>query len=417
MDLLPWMDKWQMLPPPGGTVLCAVSGGRDSLCLLHYLHAALPLRGCRVAAGHLNHQMRRQGETDEAFVREFCRRRDIPFYAQSTPVYEMAEEWGLSVEEAGRRARYEFLERTAAAIGAQRIATAHHANDNAETVLLNLLRGSGAEGLGGIPPVRGCFIRPLLQTTRDEIEEYCRVHHLGYVEDETNRDTHYARNRLRLTLWSQLETINPAVTAALNRTATILRSENDYLDDQAAALLPAEGTELSLSALQSAPEVLRRRMVRLLLDRLATGKKDVAAAHIDGALRLIEKGRGTLTLPDGARLYCGEGQLRCFVCRQAPPEQALLPGENRWGDYTITVSTPSASGLTVRAWCSGDRLQRGRGSRSLKRIFSDGGIPPQERELLPVFCRDGAAQEVYLPDGENHIVLPCGTEITITKDI
>ena len=157
MDLLPWMERWDMLPPAGGTLLCAVSGGRDSVCLLHYLAHMAPRCGFSVAAGHLNHGMRPEAQGDEDFVRRLCRELDVPFYTETVPVYEAASRWSVGVEEAGRRARYDFLCRTADAIGAARIATAHHAQDQAETVLLNLLRGSGAEGLTGIPPVRGCL--------------------------------------------------------------------------------------------------------------------------------------------------------------------------------------------------------------------------------------------------------------------
>ena len=129
MDLLPWMERWGMLPPKGGVLLCAVSGGRDSVCLLHYLAAIAPQRGFTVAAGHLNHQMRPEARRDEDFVRELCRTLGVAFYTEAAPVYETAARWGLGVEETGRRLRYEFLFRTADAIGADRIATAHHAQD------------------------------------------------------------------------------------------------------------------------------------------------------------------------------------------------------------------------------------------------------------------------------------------------
>ena len=219
MDLIPWMERWGMLPPAGGLLLCAVSGGRDSVCLLHYLANLAPGRGFSVAAAHLNHKMRPEAQRDEDFVRTLCRKLDVPFYTEAVPVYETAEQWGLGVEETGRRLRYDFLQRTAGAIGAERIATAHHAQDQAETVLLNLLRGTGSEGLAGIPPVRGRIVRPLLQTSRREIEDYLEEQGLSHVEDSTNQDTHYARNRLRRELWPQLETINPALTRSIGRTA------------------------------------------------------------------------------------------------------------------------------------------------------------------------------------------------------
>ena len=418
MDLLRWMQQWDMVPEKGEVVLCAVSGGRDSMCLLHYLHSLAPAYGFTVAAGHFNHQMRPEADADEQFVRTFCAERNIPFYTAAAPVYERAEAWNLSVEETGRRLRYEFLSRTGSQIGATRIATAHHGRDNAETVLLNLLRGTGTEGLGGIPPVRGKFIRPLLQTSREEIEAYCAENNIPFVEDSTNGDTHYARNRLRLALWPQLETINSNLTAALGRTAAIVRAENDYLDALAGEKLPAEGTAVSLAALRQAPEVLRRRMLRLMLHRLPTGKKDVSAAHIAAMLELVEKGRGTLTLPDGARIRCAEGTMTFSVAQAAPPEQELHKGENRWGDFTITLSG-EVEGLTVRSWRRNDRLAVENGSRSLKRLFLDGGISPLHRDFLPVVCLRGEVKGVYLQENSSPFTLETNSEtitITITRE-
>ena len=418
MDLLRWMQQWDMLPEEGEVVLCAVSGGRDSMCLLHYLHSIAPDCGFTVAAGHFNHQMRHEADADEQFVRTFCAERSIPFYTAAAPVYERAQQWNLSVEETGRRLRYEFLERTGSQIGASRIATAHHGLDNAETVLLNLLRGTGTEGLGGIPPVRGKFIRPLLQTSREEIEAYCAENSIPFVEDSTNRDIHYARNRLRLELWPQLETINSNLTAALGRTAAIVRAENDYLDGLAEEKLPAEGTAVSLAALRQAPEVLRRRMLRLMLHRLPTGKKDVSAAHIAAMLELVEKGRGTLTLPDGARITCAEGEMTFSVAQAAPTEQTLHRGINHWGDFTITLSG-EVEGLTVRSWRRNDRLDVENGSRSLKRIFLDSGISPLHRDFLPVVCLKGEAKGVYLNENSSPFTLETNSgtiTITITRE-
>ena len=394
MDLLPWMERWHMLPPEGGVILCAVSGGRDSVCLLHYLTTIAPRRGFTVAAAHLNHRMRPEAQRDEDFVRGLCREWNVPFYTEAAPVYEMAARWGLGVEETGRRLRYDFFLRTADAIGAAYIATAHHAQDQAETVLLNLLRGTGPEGLGGIPPVRGRIIRPLLQTGRAEIEDYLQKNGLPHVEDSTNEDTHYARNRLRRELWPQLETVNPAVTRAIGRTAEIVRGENAYLDTLAAERLPAEGTAVETAALLAAPEPLRPRMVRLLLDRLPTGKKDVSAVHMDAVLALAEGG-GTLDLPGGARAVCRNGWLRLTVKETAPPEMVLAQGLNRWGDYDITLCGGEEHRVTVRSWKGSDRMAAERGSRSLKRLFADAGIPAELRDSLPVVCVDGTPHAVY----------------------
>lgn len=402
MDLIPYMEQFAMLPEQGGVVLCAVSGGRDSMCLLHYLYSISDARGFTVAAAHLNHLMRgADAGRDESFVRDFCAAHDIPFYTEAVPVYEMAEMWNLSVEETGRRARYDFLERTADAIGASRIATAHHMGDQAETVILNLLRGTGTEGLGGIPPVRGRYIRPLLNTTRQEIEAYLETHGIGHVEDSTNTDLHYARNRLRLDIWEKLESINPAARENIARTAGIVRRESDYLNTLAAERLPKGGTTLDCATLLAAPEALQRRMVRLLMDRLPTGKKDVGAVHIEGILALAASG-GTLNLPAGMTAVSRDGKLMLTALAPAMEEMTLTAGKNRWGEYTIILNEVSGDfalrpgTFTVRAWQSRDRLTLpgSRGSRSLKRLFADAGIPVEERDSIPVLCIDGRAAAV-----------------------
>ena len=201
------------LLPGGGTVLCALSGGRDSMAMLHIL-SRLAEEGFRVAAAHFNHRLRSAADRDEAFVRDWCRERDIPLTCGAGDVRTFAAREGLGIEDAARKLRYAFLETVARDMGADRIATAHHREDNAETVLLHLLRGTGLQGLGGIAPVRGKIVRPLLETSRAEIDEYVQRNSIPYVEDESNQDTHFTRNRLRLEVLPRLELLNPALPAA-----------------------------------------------------------------------------------------------------------------------------------------------------------------------------------------------------------
>ena len=436
MDLLPYMEQWNMLPEKGGMILCAVSGGRDSMCLLHYLYHLGKEKGFTVAAAHLNHLMRTTAERDVNFVRGFCEKNGIPFYTEAVPVYDKAEEWDVTVEEAGRRARYDFLERTADAIGADKIATAHHQNDQAETVLLNLLRGTGPEGLGGIPPVRGRYIRPLLNTPRAEIETYLKENGISHIEDETNTDTDFARNRLRLEIWPQLATINGALTEHIASAAAITRRENDYLDQLASEFLPAEGTQISCEKLRSAPPILRSRMVRLLLRRLPTGKKDVGAVHIDAILHLTETG-GVLSLPSKMQALCRDGMLTLCVISDPLSEQELHFGENRWGNYRIDLTNvpfdvtnvtfcmdksdifcdKCSPKVTVRAWRSEDRLTLpgSRGPRSLKRLFADRGICPPERETIPVILVAGRVSAVFSVGQDAAFLEEKKLKITIKK--
>ena len=430
MDLTGWMEQWNMFPPPGGTILCAVSGGRDSMCLLHYLWALSAQRDFSVAAAHLDHGMRPTATRDEAFVADFCREREIPFHVEHARVYEQAEAWGVSVEEAGRRARYEFLERTARQIGAERIATAHHRDDQAETVLLHLLRGTGTEGLAGIPPVRGKLIRPLLDTPRSEIEAYLSHHGLSYVEDETNEDLRYARNRLRREIWPALEQLHGGARENVARAAAIVRQENAYLNAQAAACLPPEGQALPCRTLLSAPEALRQRILRVYLDRAGCGRKDVGFAHWTALEQLCRTG-GSLDLPGGWAAVCREGRLHLMQKAPATGEIVLTPeAPAMWQGCTVCLRPTGEGGLamsvgtgdtvSLRSWRPGDALTLpgSRGSRTLKRLLADAGVTPERRPAVPVICVNGAAAAVwsvgvdraYLPGEKDREI-----EITITE--
>jgi len=291
------------LLPEGAFVLAAVSGGVDSISLLHWLHT----RGVRVAAAHLHHGLRGEAaDGDEAFVKDFCLTRGIPLYVEHADVGALAARMGVSTEEAGRAARYDFLSRTARTIGADRVATAHHADDNAETLLFQLIRGARS-GLGGIAPERDIYIRPFLGVTRAQIEAYAAANGLAHRLDAMNLDDAYARNYIRHEIMPRLATLNSAAAAHIAETAQTLRVESEYLDALAAERLQAGGATygetrvtVPCKTLTAAPEALRGRMVRLLLDALPVGKKDFSARHYRAIEDLCESPYGThLDLPRG----------------------------------------------------------------------------------------------------------------------
>ena len=425
MDLLPWMERWGMLPPKGGVLLCAVSGGRDSVCLLHYLAAIAPQRGFTVAAGHLNHQMRPEARRDEDFVRELCRTLGVAFYTEAAPVYETAARWGLGVEETGRRLRYEFLFRTADAIGADRIATAHHAQDQAETVLLNLLRGTGPEGLGGIPPVRGRIVRPLLQTGRAEIEDYLQENGLSHVEDSTNRDDAYSRNKVRHQVLPVLKEINPWLIPRTAETIGSLREDDAYLQaiaDHEVQCAVRRGGELVLPVVRIAgqPGPIAVRMVRALLAELDAYQ--FSAAHLRAVTALCRGGdpSAAVDLPHGltARRVYGDlvlgprQEAAVLAVRPLDPDReqtieagpwritcrpAAAPAAHPEGPNHVFLARDALSGpLVIRPRQTGDAVTLPRrGRKTLKKLFIDAHVPRLERGTWPVLADAGGP--LYIP--------------------
>ena len=388
--------------PHGGRVLCAVSGGLDSMCLLDYMARQ---RGFSVAAAHFNHRLRgAEADRDESFVRDYCAKRHIPFVSGSGDVRAFAEKEGLSIEEAARRLRYDFLKETAERNGADAILTAHHADDNAETVLLSLIRGTGSAGLAGIPQVRGNICRPFLRIPRSELAAYAAAHDIPHVEDSTNADPGAAaRNALRGTVMPVLRQLNPRFAENIARTSAILREESDALESMARGLteqareLP-DGVAIPCMMLMDMPNAVAERSILQLMARTAGHRKDLTAAHVLAVLELA-RGRGEeVSLPYG--MTARRKRYTLEITRR-PARPAGLPievgGAVEFGGTAVTLSEQSSPGalpirlpadaaVTVTSWRPGDwlRLPGSRGKRSFKRLCAERGLTPEERDALPV---------------------------------
>ena len=379
-------------------MLCAVSGGRDSMALLCFLEKLAAEEGFALRAAHYNHLLRPSAHRDEDFVRLWCADRHIPLICGVGDVRSWARENGTSLEDAARTLRYRFLAETAEKVGAQRIATAHHMQDNAETVLLHLLRGSGLRGLGGIAPVREKIVRPFLETDRRDIEAYIEENHIPYVEDETNADTAYTRNRLRLEVLPLLEKMAPGSIARIAGAAGILREEEKHLERESAALLPPpEGDRITLpvSTLMGRDLAIRRRLVRGMARDLGA---ELTAAQTDAVLALGSG--GSLYLSGGIQAFRQAHRLTLRHMPPPPPPMSLRLGRQLWGGRTVrvseTVGGPPPQGtaaalaargitgpLTLAAWDGTGRLAVENGNRSIKRLFADQGIPADRREEHP----------------------------------
>lgn len=247
----------------GDSVVCGLSGGADSVCLLLVLNELSKQLGFTVEALHVNHSLRDdESDRDEEFCRCLCKKLDISFSAERINVTALAEEQSLSCEEAARRLRYSVFETYSRG---KRIATAHNANDNLETIILNLTRGSGLKGLTGIPPVRGNIIRPLLEVSRSEIEDFLESRNQKFVTDSTNLTDDYTRNKIRHRIIPLLEEINSSVIKTTVKSSETLRDENDFITN---AVRKASGmcrSENSFTGLEKYDKVIRRRCIAELL--------------------------------------------------------------------------------------------------------------------------------------------------------
>ena len=293
------------LCPPGCRVLVGLSGGSDSVALTVLLrdlseHGAFTL----VGLAHLNHRLRPTADRDEAFCRRFANRIGVPLHVESIDVGGYAAAQRLSVEEAARRVRYEFLHRVAVQTTSDRVAVGHTRDDQAETFLLKLVRGAGLAGLAAIYPQRGEIIRPLLDVARADLRAFLESGGFEWVDDETNEDVGNPRNRVRHRVLPELELVYPSASASIARTAGLVREDVQWLEDRARqryadlVVSSREGLQIDATQLLSEPTPIRRRVLLLAL-RCAFPTREIGLEHVERALAVAAKETGGIDVPGG----------------------------------------------------------------------------------------------------------------------
>lgn len=409
---------------PGAHILVAVSGGPDSVALLHALWNGRERWSLGLTVAHLNHQLRDQAsDEDAAFVTRLCASLNLPCVLETADTGPYCRQRRCSTETGARELRYAFLERVAQACGANRIATGHTADDQAETVLMRLVRGSGAAGLSGIRPAREQrIIRPLLYVTRDQVMAYLAARRLTIRKDATNDEPDVLRNHIRLRLLPLLqEAYNPEIRSALCRLAEILRDESDYLEEAVAGAFADSVTRgeaslvVNVATWLQIPVAIQRRLVRRMVEDVGENPERLSFDQIERTRDLISHGRvgslirlfGALTMErrrDTATLNRGEKQPFCVSV--AVPGETELPGTDR--RLVTSVITPAqiiapegpscvyfdidslGESLVARSRRPGDRLAPlgMAGTKTLKALFSEWNIPRFERNLTPILASE-----------------------------
>ena len=388
--------RQQDMLQPGDTVVCAVSGGADSVALLFAFYLLKEKLGIALEAAHFNHHLRgEESDRDEAFVRQLCDRYDIHLHLGSGQVSPGKK----GLEAAARDARYAFLESLPG-----KIATAHTADDNAETVLMHLIRGTGLKGLGGITPVYGQIIRPMLTVTRREVEDFLEEWCLPHIEDSSNESDAFLRNRVRHHMMPLLYAENPRIGENLSQMALRLRKDEEFLSGQAdfeelptvetlKAMHPAQRSRCLAAFLEASgvPEPNDRDIA--MAEALVFSDRPSAHTRFRGGT-VITRSYDTLTVVQKEtrkirqKLACpGETEIAGYRVICAPAVQI----EN--GPDVFTVK--SQGDLFLRSRQTGDVLRLSGGTRSLKRILIDRKIPAAQRDHIPVLCDEAGILGVY----------------------
>ena len=328
--VLQTIKKYNMVKDEDKIVI-GVSGGPDSMTLLNILNNLKEKLNIKIYVAHINHMIRKEADEETEYVRQFCENIGVDFFAKRIKVEEEAKKQKIGTEEAGRNIRYEFFEEVAKKVGANKIATAHNSNDNAETVLMNIIRGTSVSGLKGIEKVReGKFIRPIIECSREEIEEYCKEQKLDPKYDKTNYENIYTRNKIRNLLIPYLQKeFNPSVIEGINRLSSIAAEEEQFLNnivEKEYKRLLISGNNISctqnkpnsnvkvvldLKEFNKLDNVIKSRLVLYTISKAYGKVTGIEKIHIDDIIKLCKNNIGNkfLTPKKGIKVFVKKGKI------------------------------------------------------------------------------------------------------------
>jgi tRNA(Ile)-lysidine synthase len=421
------IDRYSLIQS-GDRIVVGVSGGPDSMCLLHILKRLQNEYDIFIVVAHVDHGIRgEQSRRDADFVEYHARKMGFDFYLHKQDVGVLARNKGISLELAGREVRYFFFNDVLKKIGGNKVATAHNKNDNCETMLFNFMRGTGAEGLTGIKPITDdMIIRPLIEVSRDEIEAYCASNHIPFRIDSTNEMHIYTRNRIRLELIPYIrENFNPEIVDALYKTRNIIDQDNQYLNMKAGDILKGisrvtgDKVVLDRSALNSLHPSLFSRVLRLAVKKLKGDIKSLEYKHVQRMMDFsLNAGVGACyILPGGYRLrvcykeiilepnrqtrissFCYKVKIPGYIYIEEVKGtlQAEIINKDQYNSLPKTLNTAFFDGdritseINVRNRRSGDVFSPlgMKGTKKLKDFFIDIKIPKEQRDSLPLITID-----------------------------
>ncbi len=291
--------KENNLIEPEDVIVVGVSGGPDSISLLYCLNKFKKILKCKIVCAHVNHLIRKDSTEDEEFVENVCKELKIDFYKKRVEIEKLAKDLKKGTEETGREVRYNFFDEVSEKVGANKIAIAHNQNDNAETMLLNLIRGTGLKGLEGIQPMEyGKYIRPFINISREEIENYCNKYNLKPRIDSTNKENIYNRNIIRNEILPLIKEINPNVEQALSRASKIIKEENDYINENVEKIFLEKShtavgeSSFYLKDFNNNSKTIKENLVIYTINKLIGTTRNIEKTNIDDIIKLAENNIG-----------------------------------------------------------------------------------------------------------------------------